>query len=289
MCRLSVLVVCGVGSQALGVDVLVMSSGSSLIDDAVVGALTSEGHSVTLGPEYAELESGEVLAGHDVVYMQANFNWLDGAMPEGGQQALLEFVEKGGGIVTSEWVLWKWAAQGSFEILGDAFPCETVGAFTTTDTTQYNVVTFDEVLSEGLIKLFTFPNDSFSGTETFISPKPGAVLYYNSSTADAGVVGWSYAGGRALSISTTAGQVSYTDSSFVTLMGNAMDWAALGGDVKPPCPADCNGDGVLNILDFVCFQGLFQSGDDDADFNGDGVLNILDFVAFQGAFVEGCP
>jgi hypothetical protein len=54
------------------------------------------------------------------------------------------------------------------------------------------------------------------------------------------------------------------------------------------CAPDCNEDGALNILDFVCFQGLFQSGDGGADVNGDGVLNILDFVAFQGLFVKGC-
>ena len=55
------------------------------------------------------------------------------------------------------------------------------------------------------------------------------------------------------------------------------------------CAADCNGDGALNILDFVCFQGLFTAGDPGADCNGDGALNILDFVCFQGLFQAGCP
>jgi hypothetical protein len=55
------------------------------------------------------------------------------------------------------------------------------------------------------------------------------------------------------------------------------------------CAADCNDDGQLNILDFVCFQGLFVAGDPAADCNDDGLLNILDFVCFQGTFVEGCP
>ena len=55
------------------------------------------------------------------------------------------------------------------------------------------------------------------------------------------------------------------------------------------CYADFNGDGSLDILDFVSFQGAFQAGDGSADANGDGVLNVLDFVAFQGAFVAGCP
>jgi hypothetical protein len=55
------------------------------------------------------------------------------------------------------------------------------------------------------------------------------------------------------------------------------------------CPNDFNGDGVLNILDFVAYQGAFVMQDDDADINGDGVLNILDFVAFQEIFKNGCP
>ena len=54
------------------------------------------------------------------------------------------------------------------------------------------------------------------------------------------------------------------------------------------CYADCNGDGQLSILDYVCFQQLFQAGDLGADCNGDGQLSILDFVCFQTAFGQGC-
>jgi hypothetical protein len=57
----------------------------------------------------------------------------------------------------------------------------------------------------------------------------------------------------------------------------------------PTCAADCNGDGALNILDFVCFQGLFLAGDPSADCDGNGALNILDFVCFQGAFQAPLP
>ena len=58
-----------------------------------------------------------------------------------------------------------------------------------------------------------------------------------------------------------------------------------GGD----CFADCDNNGQLNILDFVCYQGLFQAGDMAADCDDNGQLNILDFVCFQGAFQAGCP
>ena len=54
------------------------------------------------------------------------------------------------------------------------------------------------------------------------------------------------------------------------------------------CRADVNGDGVLNILDFVAFQGLFQAGDAGADCDANGELNVLDFVCYQALFQAGC-
>lgn len=57
---------------------------------------------------------------------------------------------------------------------------------------------------------------------------------------------------------------------------------------EAPCAADFNGDGMLDILDFVALQAAFQAGDASADINGDGDLNILDFVAFQALFAAGC-
>jgi len=57
----------------------------------------------------------------------------------------------------------------------------------------------------------------------------------------------------------------------------------------PACPADVNGDGMLNILDFVAFQALFSQQDAGADCNGDGLFNVLDFTCFQSVFNVGCP
>ena len=56
-----------------------------------------------------------------------------------------------------------------------------------------------------------------------------------------------------------------------------------------PCPADFNGDGVLNFFDVASFVGAFQSQDPSADFNNDGLLNFFDFSAFINAFNAGCP
>jgi len=72
--------------------------------------------------------------------------------------------------------------------------------------------------------------------------------------------------------------------------------AGLGGPnargivwlTPPECGADFNGDGLLNVFDFLAFQTAFSDGDGSADLDGNGVLNIFDFLAFQTAFGNGC-
>jgi hypothetical protein len=56
----------------------------------------------------------------------------------------------------------------------------------------------------------------------------------------------------------------------------------------PVCYPDCDGDGVLSIDDFICFQTFFALGDPYADCDGDGVLSIDDFICFQTFFAIGC-
>jgi hypothetical protein len=70
--------------------------------------------------------------------------------------------------------------------------------------------------------------------------------------------------------------------------GSSTDAYADNLSLVIGCPADCDLSGTLNILDFVCFQSLFQSGDMGADVNQDGALSILDFVVFQQLFTAGC-
>ena len=62
------------------------------------------------------------------------------------------------------------------------------------------------------------------------------------------------------------------------------------------CYADCDqstGVGVLDIIDFLCFQDSFVSGTAyacDCDTStGPLVCDIIDFLCFQNAFAMGCP
>ncbi len=61
--------------------------------------------------------------------------------------------------------------------------------------------------------------------------------------------------------------------------------AVVGGG---GCPADCDGNGEVNTLDFLCFLNLYSSGDPAADCDGNGTINTLDFLCFLNAFNEGC-
>ncbi len=55
-----------------------------------------------------------------------------------------------------------------------------------------------------------------------------------------------------------------------------------------PCYADCDGDCVPSINDFICFQTLFALSDPYADCDGDTALSIDDFICFQTFFAIGC-
>ncbi|HRQ71880.1 MAG TPA: GC-type dockerin domain-anchored protein [Phycisphaerales bacterium] len=54
------------------------------------------------------------------------------------------------------------------------------------------------------------------------------------------------------------------------------------------CPADFNGDTVVNTLDVLAFLNAYTSGDAAADFNHDGVINTLDVLAFLNAYTADC-
>jgi outer membrane protein assembly factor BamB len=58
--------------------------------------------------------------------------------------------------------------------------------------------------------------------------------------------------------------------------------------IPSSCAADVNGDGALDVLDFVAFQTMFVDQDPAADCDADGNFTILDFVCYQQLFQAGC-
>jgi hypothetical protein len=73
------------------------------------------------------------------------------------------------------------------------------------------------------------------------------------------------------------------DDDLGTDSGSAYLFAAA------PCPADLNGDGVLDFFDVSAFLGMFSIEHPDSDWNGDGVFDFFDVMAFLADFSAGCP
>ncbi len=75
-----------------------------------------------------------------------------------------------------------------------------------------------------------------------------------------------------------------------TLMAVTHGRGVFLGDITvAACYPDCNGDAVLNLADFGCFQTNFASGNMYADCNGDTLLDLADFGCFMTKFAIGCP
>ncbi|MGJ8637049.1 MAG: S8 family serine peptidase [Phycisphaerales bacterium] len=56
-----------------------------------------------------------------------------------------------------------------------------------------------------------------------------------------------------------------------------------------PCPADFNGDEVLDFFDISAFLTAFGGGDPSGDYNGDGEYDFFDISAFLTDYSMGCP
>ena len=57
----------------------------------------------------------------------------------------------------------------------------------------------------------------------------------------------------------------------------------------PPCPADMNGDGVLDFFDVQQFLQWMAAQDPRANLNGDALIDFFDLQLFLSLYSAGCP
>lgn len=218
---------------AQAANVYVMPSGHAASDAELRRALESFGHSVTFGASFTRFDGTQNLAGVDVVYLQLNYNWGAGTqiaiMPGAGQLALKNFVNRGGGLVTTEWLLWlaaDWAGYVTYPV--DILPVEPSDDFDSQSSVTFTQSVADGVLNAGLPDAFRVPLEDIGGTRTLIPPaslRAGASSFY---TMDGGFIvlaGWNVGSGRVLSFATANGEAQLRDSGFRRLLSNAMNWA----------------------------------------------------------------
>jgi hypothetical protein len=75
----------------------------------------------------------------------------------------------------------------------------------------------------------------------------------------------------------------------VMTTGGTSNTGTVALEYVTPCYADCDGNEVLDVFDFLCFQDAFVAMDPYADCDGNTVFDVFDFLCFQDAFVVGCP
>ena len=75
-------------------------------------------------------------------------------------------------------------------------------------------------------------------------------------------------------------------------MTTDVGYQSLVIKLPPPCPADTNGDGVINTLDLGTLLSHFGQSvtpSTNGDINGDGVVNTLDLGSMLSLFGSSCP
>ncbi len=283
-----------ISHTANAANVLVVSAGSADTDAALVNAIVAQGHTASIGPTYWEFDTNFDLSGFDVIYIQGNGNWTQSDMPLDAQSMILDFAQEGAGVVFSEWVIWMVQARNVFQVLAAAMPVEPTTTFRSTAVVTFTENVNDPFVSDNLPASFNMPLTSFSGTETFLTPKENATVFYDSNwvigdQTGGAVVGWDICGGRVVNFSTVNGINQINDPNFQILLSNLMTWvsrseedAVCFADIAVPC-------GVLDFFDISQYLSRFAAQDERADLNNDGNIDFFDISIYISGYSSGCP
>ncbi|MBM4109367.1 MAG: ThuA domain-containing protein [Phycisphaerae bacterium] len=217
----------GIGPRAHAQNVYVFSTDNinGNVNDALQATLTAQGFNVTMGVR-ANLFDGSIsLAGYDAVFMTCSL-FSPFAVPNvAGQQQLVDFVNAGGGLVTSEILNYMHYHFSSVHALFPILPATYPGWGPHNSATTFSLITPDPIMNAGLPASFAIPNSLGDG-EYRLAPKAGATEFYRSSnTGGAGVVGWDAGAGRVASLSHQFSNTGViTDANYAQLLGNTVRW-----------------------------------------------------------------
>jgi len=213
--------------------IYVTASGNASFDSNLQSALQAFGHSVTLGVNYQSFDGTQSLAGFDAVYLQVNYIWMVD-MSAGGQTELVNFVNSGGGLVTTEWLVWSTAGGTRFTTLNPILPVDPTPYFDSLTPVTFNQDVPDPALNAGLGASFTMSLENIGGTRTcFTTARTGASSFYTMDGGYIGLAGWDVGSGHVLSFATTNGQAQLDDPDFQRLLSNSMDWASGAPSAVP--------------------------------------------------------
>lgn len=218
-------------SLMLAAEIYVTSSGEPAFDAKLQESLRSFGHAVTIGVPYYHLDGTQNLTGNSAIYLQTNYNWSAGQLSVAGQTALVNFVNRGGGLVTTEWLLWAMSG-GQSSTLDPIIPVNPTSNYDEAGTVTFSQDVADSEINKGLASAVRVPLESIEGTRTLVaSTRAGATSFYKMDGGYIGLAGWNVGSGRVLTFATTNGQAQLNDVNFRQLLSNAMSWVQPGAPV----------------------------------------------------------
>ena len=247
-------------SPVLASKILLITGGDSSNDSALSSVLQSQGNSVTVGPTYTNF-TGSGLAGYNAVVLIPNGPANTADMPASGQQALVDYVKSGGGLVTGEPVISMTAAfPGDFKTLAQLFPAQWGSANTSNSPLVFTAQSNDPVVTAGLPSSISFPTSTKAySSETYLIPTKSnsaisdATAFYSTNQwnnipgssfqglfgTGAGIVGGSFGLGRVMNMSTASDNTSLGNPNYDQLLTNSVNWVtgSAGGNPQPvPVP-----------------------------------------------------
>jgi hypothetical protein len=120
-------------------------------------------------------------------------------------------------------------------------------------------------------------------TQIVLRDGAGAVL------ANTFPVGWYLLGGNNPTMPPRT-QIRLATAAVETAVpGNLTGWDNVTvRPGNPACRPDCDGSGILDLFDFLCFVNLFNVSRPEADCNLSGDFDLFDFLCFTNQFNMGC-
>jgi hypothetical protein len=208
-------------------NIYVMTSGNATYDANTVSLLNANGMTATVGLSGTTLTTATDLSGFDAIYLNNNYNWTEG-ITSGAEQAMVNFVASGKGLVTNEWTMWRNGAS-SLTILDPILPSVYGPSWRATTSVTYSRQTANALLDIGVAPVFAFDPGDAAGAESSLTARSGATVYYGTDfgTSLAGLVGWSAGGGRVYSFSTVMGLEAIADPNAGKLLANTLRAAAV--------------------------------------------------------------
>jgi len=171
-------------------NILIFSSDNTAQNDLLkskLASVTTVDKITITGLCSAFTNSNNILLNKDIVILQMPY--YSAAVPEVGQNALIDYVSKGGGLLTTEWTLYC-TARGCFNKLNSIFPVYPTPSFTAKSPIRYIQNIADNTINSGIPDDFTFTGSNNGGSATELSintVKTNATIFYHSEQCKAQV------------------------------------------------------------------------------------------------------